>query len=96
MSRQRLGFATFGLLVALFVLTITVPVGNTLAAVMFALVVVLVGIWFFRFNPDGDVWDWAEGWGVNPWLVVLAILLLVGALIAIRVGLIQSVATSAG
>ena len=51
---------------------------------LFALVVLLVGVWFFRFGPYGDAWEWAEEAGVNPWLLVALILLGGAALMAWR------------
>jgi hypothetical protein len=42
---------------------------------------------FFRFGPDGDVWDAADQLGINPLIFVL--LILVGAVVwlAFRIGL---------
>jgi hypothetical protein len=87
MERRTLGLATVGLLAALLVLVITVPIGGTVGVVLFAIVVVLMGVLFFRFGPDGDVWDAAEQLGINPWIFVL--LILVGAVVwlAFRIGL---------
>jgi hypothetical protein len=88
MERRTLGLVTVGLLAAPFVLVVTVPIGGTVGAVLFAIVVVLLGVLFFRFGPSGDVWDAAERLGINPWLFVL--LILVGAFVwmAFRIGLL--------
>jgi hypothetical protein len=91
LSRKTLGLVTFGLLTALFVLALAVPIGGALGAVLFAVVVVLVGIWFFRFGPYGDVVDSSEELRVNPWLAVVLIVVLGAAFFALRVGLLQSV-----
>jgi hypothetical protein len=88
MERRALGLITVGFLAALFVLVVTVPIGGTVGTVLFAIVIVLLGVLFFRFGPDGDVWGAAEQLGINPWLFVL--LILVGAVVwmAFRIGLL--------
>jgi hypothetical protein len=88
MERRTLGLLTVGLLAALFVLVVAVPIGGIVGAVLFAIVVVLVGVLLFRFGPAGDVWDAAEQLGINPWLFVL--LIVVGAVVwmAFRIGLL--------
>ena len=88
MERRTLGLVTVGLLAALFVLVVTVPIGGTVGAGLFAIVVVLLGVLFFRFGPDGDVWDPAEELGINPWLFVLLILVGAVAWMAFRIGLL--------
>jgi hypothetical protein len=90
MTRRRLGFVTFGLLAALFVLAAAVPIGGAVGVLLFALVVVLVGVWFFRFGPDGDLWEAADEWGINPWWAIGLVLLLGAAWLAFRVGLLNA------
>jgi hypothetical protein len=90
MSRRTLGLITFGLLAALFLLAVTLPIGGTLGAVLFAVVVVLVAVWFFRFSPHGDLWEWAEEVGINPWLGVVLVVLIAVAWLAFRLGLLES------
>jgi hypothetical protein len=46
MERRTLGLVTVGLLAALFVLVVTVPIGGTVGTVLFGIVVVLVGALF--------------------------------------------------
>ena len=65
MTRRQLGFVTFGLLAALFVLAAAVPVGGPVGVVLFAAVVVLVAAWFFRFGPHRDLWETPDEWGIN-------------------------------
>jgi hypothetical protein len=90
MTRGRLRLITFGGLAMLFALVVAVPVGDMLGVVLFALVILLVGIWVFRFGPHGDAWDWAEELGMNPWLLILLILLLGAVWGAFRLGLLQA------
>jgi hypothetical protein len=75
-------------LAALFVLVVTVPIGGTVGTALLAIVVVLLGVLFFRYGPDGDVWDPAEELSINPWIFVVFIL--VGAVVwmAFRIGLL--------
>ena len=87
MTRRRLGFFTFGLLAALFVLAAVVPVGGAAGVVLFAVVVVLVGVWLFRFGPEGDFWAAADEWGISPWWAVALVVVLGAIWLAIRVGL---------
>jgi hypothetical protein len=90
MSRRTLGLTIFGLLTALFLLAMTLPIGGTLGAVLFAVAVLLVAVWFFRFSPYGDLWDWAEEVGINPWLGVVLVVLFAAAWLAFRLGLLES------
>jgi hypothetical protein len=53
-------------------------------------VVVLVGVWYFRFAPWGDLWEAADEWGINPWWALALVLLLGAAWLAIRVGLLTA------
>ena len=87
MTRRQLGLVTFGLLGALFVLVLAVPVGGVAGVALFALVVVLVGIWYVRFSPWGVLWDAAEEWDVNPWWLLAVVLFLGAAWAAFRFGL---------
>jgi hypothetical protein len=89
-TRRRLGFITFGLLAALFVLAAAVPIGGAVGVALFAVVVVLVGVWYFRFAPWGDLWDAADEWGINPWWAIALVLTLVAALFAFRIGLLNT------
>jgi hypothetical protein len=91
MTRRRLGFVIFGLLAALFALALAVPLGGPLGIVLFGVVVLLVGVWFFRFHPDGDLWAWADEAGMDPWRAVALVLLLGAAWLAFRMGLLESV-----
>lgn len=90
MTRRRLGLVTFGLLAALFALVLAVPVGGALGVVLFGVVVVLVGVWFFRFGPHGDLWEAAGDFGVGAWWAVALVLVLGAAWLAFRVGLLTS------
>lgn len=93
MSRTTLALVATGLLAAFFVLTLAFPIGGTVGVVLFAVVVVLVGVLFFRFHPAGDVWDWSREIGINPWLAVVLILLLGALGFAFRWGLLHSAGT---
>ena len=89
MTRSQLGVVTVGLLAALFVFTLLVPVGAALGIVLFVVVVALVGILFFRFHPAGDLWQVADEVGINPWWAVVLVLIAAAAWLAFRVGLLQ-------
>lgn len=52
----------------------------------FAVGVMLVGIWFFRFAPYGDIWVTAGDRGINPWLLVILVLALAVAWLALQLG----------
>ena len=90
MTRRRLGFVTFGLLAALLLFAVVVPVDGPIGVVLFAVAVVLVGVWFLRFGPDGDVWEIADEWGVNPWWAVALLLMLGLAWFALRLGVLNA------
>lgn len=85
MSRRTLAIVTFGLLGALLAVAVTVPVGRAVGAVLFAVVLLLVGIWFFRFAPWGDTWDIAREHRLNPWLFVGLVLLFGLGFTALRI-----------
>jgi hypothetical protein len=89
-TRRRLGFITFGLLAALFVLAAVVPIGGAIGVALFAVVIVLVGVWYFRFAPWGDLWDAADEWGIKPWWAVALVLILGAAWLAFRIGLLNA------
>jgi hypothetical protein len=88
-SRAALGRWIVGLLALAAVVTLVVPLGSTLRAVLFAAVVVLVGIGFFRFHPEADLWAWFREHGINPWVGVLGFLLLGVALGLLRLSLVR-------
>ena len=85
-SRQRLGLTAVGLLVLLGVVVSVVEIPALIAVPLFGVVVVLVGILFFRFHPYGDIWAEADELGVNPWVLVVVTLLAAGAWMAFRLG----------
>jgi hypothetical protein len=89
MTRRQLGFVTFGFLALLFVVAAAVPLGGAVGAVLFVVVVALVGVWFFRFAPWGDLWEAADELGINPWWAVALVLTLGGGLLALRVALLS-------
>ena len=92
-SRRTLGRVTFGLLAALFALVLAFPIRGGLGVAVFAIVVVLVGVVFFRFHPAGDIWDISEEVGVNPWLAVVLLLVLAAIVFALRYELLHSAGT---
>ncbi len=87
MTHERLRVVVFGGLAGLFVATVAFSPRGIVGALLFAVVVVLVGIWFFRFAPYGDIWATAGNRGINPWLVVILVLALAIAGLALRLGL---------
>jgi hypothetical protein len=89
MTRRRLGFVTFGLLAALFVLALAVPIGGALGVALFGVVALLVAVWFFRFSPHGDLWARGDDVGINPWWAVALVLIMGAAWLAFRVGLLE-------
>ena len=93
MQRDRtvLAATVVGLLVALAGVVLIVPIDGPLGVIVFIAVVCLVAILFFRFNPEGDVWELARGFGINPWIAVGLLLLVAGLLFLLRVALLQSV-----
>jgi hypothetical protein len=87
-TRRALGASSVGLLATAAAVTLLVPLGATLGAALFALVVVLVGILFVRFHPEGDLWAWFHERGINPWIGVAGVLLLALAFGLFRLGLL--------
>jgi hypothetical protein len=72
----------------------SVPVAVTTTRVAaiatFAVIVVLVGIVFIRFNPYGDLWeDVFKKVGINPWLALALFALGAAVVIAFRWSLLQ-------
>jgi hypothetical protein len=86
--RTALGVTVVGLLLAAATVAAALPLPHPVAVALFAVVVILVGILFFRFNPEGDFWDTARTLGINPWLGVLLVILLAIAFFLVRVSLI--------
>ena len=78
-------------LVALAAVASLVPLPQPVGLGLFVVVIALVGILFFRFNPDGDVWELSRSYGINPWLAVLFLLTAAILLFVFRVGLIEAV-----
>jgi hypothetical protein len=89
-TRKRLGLTTIGLLIGLGLLVSVAPIPDPLKVPLLAVVIALLAILFFRFHPMGDVWELAERYGINPWLLVLLILLGAALWMAFRVGLLQA------
>lgn len=89
-TKRTLGIVVFGLLAALLVVVAAFPPRGTAGIVMFAVVVVLVGVVFVRFNPAGDLWEAADELGVRPWFLVVAVVLLAAAWGILRLGLLEA------
>ena len=90
MTRRRLAALMSGLLAALFLLALLVPLPTALDAAVFVFVVLLVGIWFFRFSPYGDAWVAVGELGVNPWWIVVLVFALGAAVFVLRLALIDA------
>jgi hypothetical protein len=88
-DRTALGATVVGLLLVTAVVAAALPLPDSVAVLLFVVVVILVGILFFRFNPDGDFWETARTLGINPWLGVLLVILLAIASFVVRVTLIH-------
>jgi hypothetical protein len=90
MTRRRLAAVTFGLIAALIVVALLVPLPTALDVAVFVFVVLLVGIWFFRFSPYGDAWVTADELGVNPWWIVVLVFAFGAAVFVLRLALIDA------
>jgi uncharacterized membrane protein len=80
-----------GLLVALAIAVSLVSLPEPVALGLFVVVVGLAGILVFRFNPDGDVWELSQRFGINPWIAVVVVLAAAILLLAVRVALVDAV-----
>jgi hypothetical protein len=89
-QRQRLGLVSVLGLLLLGLLVSLIPLGGAVGVVLFVVVLTLVGVLFFRFNPYGDIWDEAEHVSINPWLFAALIVGAAIAFFALRFALLEA------